>query len=801
MKRKLLTILLSLTMIMISMTNVVFADGEEPVAQIVDGSSYTTVQNAVDAATDGQTIRLIVDCNENVSIPQDKTVTIDLNGNVLSAPTTGGSVIIVKGNLTLADSNTESQHAGYVDENGLWHLGEIPQGANNCTEKNTTGGIITGGKGFFKSNEYLGGGVYVEENGTFVMNGGTIVGCSATKGGGVFTLGDFTMSNSSAIVNCTVTVDGGGVYVYSGAFSMNKGTISNNTANTSGGGVYVWTPGNFTMSGGTISKNEAKSTNAAYAGGGVCTCGEFILNSGTISENKANTVGGGVDIAGGKFTMNNGTITSNHANKGGGGVYADGEFNMSDGTIACNDTNNKINDWGEGGGVLVNNGKTFNMSGGYIVENTATNGGGVNSKGTFNMSSGVIENNSAKPNLEDNLTYWGGGGVIIYGNGNATLSGGKIQYNSSTVRGGGLLILQNGTTPKDVLLTGVSITNNTATTGGGGVFFDNQYVTLKLGGNTSIKDNVLNGTITKNDSGYSLTGGTKNNLQFGRGVNSEITMEQDLLKSMNIGLFGNNIKIKKAVSGDENYFFADDENYKVSLNNNNTIDDTNDDYLEIRQITIADILPDDFPNSAEKGWVNKDGAKVYKDDALNIIHLDCSKNLNSTLSKVGNDYKLETNYTFIMTSGVLSSIKIEGALEIPPAKPNGEYSPYKYIEVPTPVTAGNTSNLVFKTNAYYNGTPSTVKVYIKLQGQSKELLDDDYYTLEQGSTKVTLKGSYVSTLPVGTHTITIEVNEYVPISQDFTIVAKPAPTLTPKPNKKPKYKAPSTGVDDIYFNY
>jgi hypothetical protein len=196
-----------------------------------------------------------------------------------------------------------------------------------------------------------GGGVYVK--GTFFMSGGTISDNTAKLsissegqtfghggGGGVYVdeSGSFTMSADSTISRNTSNGEGGGggVYVYgNGAtFTMEGGTISNNNASRGGGGVSVYGAGaTFTMSGGTISGNE---TNGDYAGGGgvlVTIGGMFTMEGGSskISGNTAYSKGGGgvcVDGADTTFTMNGGTIygvsegtNSNTASSGSAALY------------------------------------------------------------------------------------------------------------------------------------------------------------------------------------------------------------------------------------------------------------------------------------------------------------------------------------------------------------------------------------------------------------------------------------------------------------------------------------------------
>ena len=82
---------------------------------------------------------------------------------------------------------------------------------------------------------------------------------------------------------------GGGVYVEKdGKFTLNDGTITENRTPTRGGGVFVEKDGTFEMTGGQISDNKG------YWGGGVCSDGTFIMTGGTITDNISEWGGGGV---------------------------------------------------------------------------------------------------------------------------------------------------------------------------------------------------------------------------------------------------------------------------------------------------------------------------------------------------------------------------------------------------------------------------------------------------------------------------------------------------------------------------
>ena len=252
-----------------------------------------------------------------------RAVTLDLNGYVLRM-TGSGSVIQIKGggSLTIADSNANTPHTFTPNSNGLWELN------NNGTET-VSGGVITGGMGTSYSSWTEGGGVYIEAQGSLVMNGGSIVGCTTMNGfgGGVFLKGEnaqFTMNGDAAILGC-ISENGAGVCVdVGGAFIMNAGKIENclsGGVGSYGGGVLVWDKASFRMNGGEI--KNCKLTGSSSRGGGVVVGDEssFEMKGGSISGCKA-WAGGGVFISNwGKFLMGgNACISDCQADKRASGV-------------------------------------------------------------------------------------------------------------------------------------------------------------------------------------------------------------------------------------------------------------------------------------------------------------------------------------------------------------------------------------------------------------------------------------------------------------------------------------------------
>ena len=280
-----------------------------PVANGV--KEVATADELTDALADSSIsiITLKDDVEISSTLTVNRTVTLDLNGNVLKM-TGSDSVIKVEadGDLTIQDRNTTTQHTfnphckyqfWYID---MWEL-------DKDGSKIVSGGVITGGGG----DQNNGGGVLVA-GGTLTMTGGSIVGCSAGGlGGGVRLAYDSAIGKSStftltggSIIGCAAQL-GGGVYVAPECtFAMATGSnIHNCIANNDGGGVI--NHGTFKMYGGTISA----CTTVAFGGGGVCNKGTFIMSDGMIkgctSPDGQYASGGGVRNSN-QFTMTGGTI-------------------------------------------------------------------------------------------------------------------------------------------------------------------------------------------------------------------------------------------------------------------------------------------------------------------------------------------------------------------------------------------------------------------------------------------------------------------------------------------------------------
>lgn len=377
-----------------------------------NGLGDVSTQDELTAALGNSSISEITlkhDIEISSTLMVDRTVTLDLNGCVLKM-TGSGSVIQIKsgGSLIIEDKDKSKEHKFTPDGSGLWKLDE-----NNGT-KTIYGGVITGGTGtqvpYYGAK---GGGVYIEPEGSLVMNGGSIVGCKANYGGGV-----------------QIEYDGNNKKY--GAFVMNSGSIIVGCEAQCGGGVVVEEGCNFTMNSGSeirycTAKVDAYNTDG-YGGGIVINGGEkpgvFTMNGGEIHNCTAGNYGGGIDNSG-TFVMNGGQIHSCTAGNSYGGVRNHGLFIMSGGTIGNpNDHTDTSHVGNQGGAVLtisgnaeirtnVINGNHLNADGGEI-SGEVTNGIDGNF-GIIMGSEGASGNTTFSGKVTNNESYYGVKSIIEKG--------------------------------------------------------------------------------------------------------------------------------------------------------------------------------------------------------------------------------------------------------------------------------------------------------------------------------------------------------------------------------------------------
>ncbi len=258
--KKVLATILALVMAL-SVTTMAWADD---VAKI-DGTGYATLQEAVNAANNGQTIVLQSDVvlTASLNVAVNKTVTLDLNSYKITADMNGPHMICNAGNLTITDSSANK-------------TGEI---AKIGAETNF--------------------GYVIENHGTMTLDrckiSSTSVKSSAIENGW------YTASANTAGTSCTMTIQNaevvsvnadGGLYTVKnddyGVMVINGGVFTNSVAGA--GAVLNWN--DLTINGGTFTGASAVRT--LKSGSSDFETGKSQIKNGTFN--------GGIDTLDGYKT-------------------------------------------------------------------------------------------------------------------------------------------------------------------------------------------------------------------------------------------------------------------------------------------------------------------------------------------------------------------------------------------------------------------------------------------------------------------------------------------------------------------
>ena len=291
-------------------------------AQILDkdGNSvkaYSTLAEAVAAAQDGQTVRLLADVEQNTQLIINKSITLDLNGKTIkiSGYTAEKAQVSVKGNLTIQDSS-EAQ-TGKICSDYTGTAGRVVS-VENGGKLTIAGGTITteGMSGLSGSAVYIasgaevnmtGGAVKVDaKRGNVAMNVKGSTGVFTMSGGSVIAeAGDGTETYITAISGSS----GSTIQISAGTVSGPQALFARSSATTITGGSFTGsiTVNNGSISGGTFDRAlDKKACAAGYVptqnGDGTygVEIGMFtvMVTSRTTGSNSpvANVTGGGSDI-------------------------------------------------------------------------------------------------------------------------------------------------------------------------------------------------------------------------------------------------------------------------------------------------------------------------------------------------------------------------------------------------------------------------------------------------------------------------------------------------------------------------
>lgn len=165
---------------------------------------------------------------------------------------------------------------------------------------------------------------------------------------------------------------GGGVYVITAALTLRATQVYSNTAE-GGGGLYLYQCNYATLSDNVIAENSLRhgSGNPPWAMGGglfVLLCDNTVLRGNTIVSNTAHVEGGGIYLYAHNATIDRNSIRANSSESCGGLIiYSQG------GVLNGNSICGNVAEQGSGGGLCLTNDIT--MTNNLIADNQASTSG------------------------------------------------------------------------------------------------------------------------------------------------------------------------------------------------------------------------------------------------------------------------------------------------------------------------------------------------------------------------------------------------------------------------------------------
>ena len=329
----------------------------------------------------------ITGCSANkegggVYVQQGGTFKMHNSSAIISCSANKGGAIFVNGATVNITNCTLKGNEAVSDGGAIYAQKEGSTASTVTISGGTIGGTGTDEKNKVTGKWHFGGGIFVDNDCTLTLDSVRIIGNEAWRAGGVRANRSTVKMTNCTIKNNKTTGDddsgGGGVYTFMGKLTMTGCTITGNEAATNGGGLNVeGTATNITNC--TFTGNTAKNGGGIYTKKEEGTPPTVTISGGTIGgtdTDKANKAAGtGSDGNGGgiyigedcKVTLqNNGstgcTITGNTAQRGGGVYVKGGTFKMSGSAVVTPATGSEANSKGKND-VYLKSGQAITVDG------------------------------------------------------------------------------------------------------------------------------------------------------------------------------------------------------------------------------------------------------------------------------------------------------------------------------------------------------------------------------------------------------------------------------------------------------
>ncbi len=412
-------------------------------------NEYPTVAAAIAAADGSESIVLLRDVTENITI--NKSLTLNLGGFTLSGDA-NAAVVTISGdkpqvtvkNGTVTGGRNPQNGGGFAIDSAVVQLEDLTITGNEAVDGNGNGEV--GGGGIYASHADVSMRIVtVSEN--------SVTGSSSDGGGILVRYGSLTMDGCHVERN-TAPDCGGGMILRHSVLNAAKSFFENNTAKFGAGIYFGDTP------------NEAEE--------GCSGEHNHLITDSTISGNTVldpeNGIGGGMYVGTtSNLTLRNSKLLNNDGATQGGAIVA-----YSAGTIELDGVSISENKAQSGAGILalctaVCNTDIRLLNGTAIDANTATGyGGGIYANAIAKELNVTVTNSSVSGN-----TAAGGAGIFTYKSGSAVInvdlqSGAVMHDNNAVVNMGGAIYAYNAANIN--IAANSAVYNNTAAGYGGGIY-------------------------------------------------------------------------------------------------------------------------------------------------------------------------------------------------------------------------------------------------------------------------------------------------------------------------------------------
>ena len=428
---------------------------------------YPTVAAAIAAADGSESIVLLRDVTENITI--NKSLTLNLGGFTLSGDA-NAAVVTISGDKPQVTVKNGTVTGGRNPQNGGGFA--IDSAVVQLEDLTITGNEAVGGNG---NGEVGGGGIYASHADVSMrivtVSENSVTGSSSDGGGILVRYGSLTMDGCHVERN-TAPDCGGGMILRHSVLNAAKSFFENNTAKLGAGIYFGDTP------------NEAEE--------GCSGEHNHLITDSTISGNTVldpeNGIGGGMYVGTtSNLTLRNSKLLNNDCATQGGAIVA-----YSAGTIELDRVSVSENTAQSGAGILalctaVCNTDIRLLNGTAIDANTATGyGGGIYANAIAKELNVTVTNSSVSGN-----TAAGGAGIFTYKSGSAVInvdlqSGAVMHDNNAVVNMGGAIYAYNAANIN--IAANSAVYNNTAAGYGGGIYASESNINIAA--NSAVYNNT-----------------------------------------------------------------------------------------------------------------------------------------------------------------------------------------------------------------------------------------------------------------------------------------------------------------------